>query len=815
MRYSCLIRSGCIALAVAFTSPSAAQTPKPADTVAGVEVATVESLKGWVQSGTDWTGKFGGSGEVLRDATKGFDLSDRWKARFGAVTKLSERSRNALPIKLAPQLFQAADVINSVALPFIAGDGRGTVSGAVDLGATSAVSTAGTAGGEWLGTVIGGTVGCWVPVVGNVVGATVGGAVGGFAGGYLAGAGYESYLKGSVVNAVEAGIAMLVDPDPLVQKMQAHEAALYRKLSPELAEMIRTSQSLGGGELQLQDWGRLVTAPAPVGATPEPKPPQDQAALTTGNVLAGVRKFRIGKMEWEINGGVATHRQVYPGPATSVVTARGTVFPNRIEGTMVWTFPGDTNCDVRESEHFVYVFDAENVSARNQPGPVELRGPCKGTWDKIISRLKFHRAVAKSRMTITLAQQGFRGPCAAMVSALALLLVASIHGAQAQELRAAPPAEPGVLKRAPEQVAGVEVATVESLKGWVQSGTDWAGKFGDSGEVLRDATKGFDLSDRWKARVNSVAKLSERSRNALPIKLAPQLFQAADVINAVAFPLIAGDGRGTVSGAVDLGATSAVSTAGTAGGEWLGTVIGGTVGCWVPVVGNVVGATVGGAVGGFAGGYLAGAGYESYLKGSVVNAVEAGIAMLVDTDPLVQKMQAHEAALYRLLSPELAEMIKTSASFGGGEMQLQDWGRLVATPAQDQAALGGELPASFVLNQNSELNQPVICKISGQAVACSGQHTLPLGQVTYSLSGTVNGNTLNVQSRSLLLTKADKCNETVEYLGHEQIVLQVDGRASTDGSFNMRVLARSGYCGSPTSLTGNHSLVGTWKARIE
>ena len=376
---------------------------------------------------------------------------------------------------------------------------------------------------------------------------------------------------------------------------------------------------------------------------------------------------------------------------------------------MVWTFTGDTNCDVRESEHFVYVFDAENVSARNQPGPVELRGPCKGTWDKIISRLKFHRAVAKSGMTRTLAQQGFWGPCAAMVSALALLLVASINGAQAQELRAARGGA-GVLKRAPEQVAGVEVATVESLKGWVQSGTDWAGKFGEAARCCATPPRASTSRIAGKPASTSGEAVGAQPQRAA-IKLAPQLFQAADVINAVAFPLIAGDGRGTVSGAVDLGATSAVSTAGTAGGEWLGTVIGGTVGCWVPVVGNVVGATVGGAVGGFAGGYLAGAGYESYLKGSVVNAVEAGIAMLVDTDPLMQKMQAHEAALYRLLSPELAEMIKTSASFGGGEMQLQDWGRLVATPAQDQAALGGELPASFVLNQNSELNQPVICKI--------------------------------------------------------------------------------------------------------
>ena len=134
------------------------------------------------------------------------------------------------------------------------------------------------------------------------------------------------------------------------------------------------------------------TAPPP----PKPAAPSTQKkatlppkAGTGGNVLAGVRKFSIGTMEWEINGAVATYRQVYPGAATSVVTARGTVAGNRIEGTMEWTFPGDPNCDVRHSEHFVYVFDAENVTGKNDPGPVVLRGPCRGTWDKMTRGSRF------------------------------------------------------------------------------------------------------------------------------------------------------------------------------------------------------------------------------------------------------------------------------------------------------------------------------------------------------------------------------------------------------------------------------------------
>ncbi len=262
------------------------------------------------------------------------------------------------------------------------GDVRGAVSGAAAIAVGGKVTAGGAALFGEVGSVAGGVVGSFFPVIGNIAGSVVGGAVGTAAGGFIAAFGYDKYIKDYVAQGV-AGIVSVFDTAPLDEAMQAKRAFLWETMSPEERAQL---QSFNPEEVTLLDFGTLPYVPVPKQPAPDAPAtpsPQDQAALTTGNVLAGVRKFSIGKMEWEINGGVATYRQVYPGFTTSVVTAHGAVSPNRIEGTMVWTFPGDPNCDVRESEHFVYVFDAENVSGQNQPGPVELRGPCKGTWDKM------------------------------------------------------------------------------------------------------------------------------------------------------------------------------------------------------------------------------------------------------------------------------------------------------------------------------------------------------------------------------------------------------------------------------------------------
>lgn len=117
---------------------------------------------------------------------------------------------------------------------------------------------------------------------------------------------------------------------------------------------------------------------------PAPQPP---AAHTTGNVLAGVRKFELGDI-WEINGGIATNRKGTRGPgADSVVeTSRGTVSVNRIEGTMtrLYTVSG-ARCGsiVREVIPFSFVFSAETVAGELRAGSVEIQSDTnKRGWAK-------------------------------------------------------------------------------------------------------------------------------------------------------------------------------------------------------------------------------------------------------------------------------------------------------------------------------------------------------------------------------------------------------------------------------------------------
>ncbi len=269
-----------------------------------------------------------------------------------------------------------------------------------------------------------------------------------------------------------------------------------------------------------------------------------------------------------------------------------------------------------------------------------------------------------------------------------------------------------------QQAAENDTSAIETLGGFVATGVSAVTTFAEKGGVAADVTRNDfrgsggtrnRLKNLWNARIDGWHGLSERVSKTLPYRLAPQLFQASDVLTSVVDPALAGDGRGAVSGAVDLAATTAVASAGASGGEVIGGVIGGAAGSYVPVVGNVIGRMVGGAIGNFAGGYLAPAAYSFYLKSSVTQAVEAGIAFIVDPDPLMDMIRARQQALYQQLSPEVAEMIATSQSFGGGEAQILDWQHLVTTAPptvtpQQPVAPGDALPASFILRQSLDVD---------------------------------------------------------------------------------------------------------------
>ncbi len=314
------------------------------------------------------------------------DIAGRWLGATDAAIKSAGKAGGTLTnIVIGKFEGLSKTIAITDASAALGAASAGDVRGALSVAAAIAVGGEVTAGGAALfgeiGAVTGGAVGSFFPVIGNIAGSIVGGAVGTAAGGFIAAFGYDKYVKDYVAKGV-TGIVSVFDKAPLAEAMEAKRAFLWATMAPEERAQLQTFKP---EEVTLLDFGTLPYVPVlkqPAPTVPVTPPSQDQTALTTGNVLAGVRRFSIAKMmEWEINGEVATYRKVYPGAATSVVTAHGTVSPNRIEGTMVWTFPGDP-CHIRSSEHFVYVFDGENVSARNDPGPVEVRASCKG-WDKM------------------------------------------------------------------------------------------------------------------------------------------------------------------------------------------------------------------------------------------------------------------------------------------------------------------------------------------------------------------------------------------------------------------------------------------------
>jgi hypothetical protein len=379
-----------------------------------------------------------------------------------------------------------------------------------------------------------------------------------------------------------------------------------------------------------------------------------------------------------------------------------------------------------------------------------------------------------------------------------------------------------------QQAAENDTSAIETLGGFVATGVSAVTTFAEKGGVAADVTRNDfrgsggtrnRLKNLWTARIEGWHGLSERIGKTLPYRLAPQLFQASDVLSSVVDPLLVGDGRGAVSGAVDLAATTAVASAGASGGEVIGGVLGGAAGSYVPVVGNVIGRMVGGAIGNFAGGYLAPAAYNFYLKSSVTQAVEAGIAFIVDPDPLMDMIQARQQALYQQLPPEVAEMIATSQSFGGGEVQILDWQHLVTTAPptvapQQPVAPGDALPASFILRQSLDVDQPLNCAIADGKVTCAGKFPLggPQAHMATSLTGVVNGNTLEVDSYSVYSASTGCSMETI-YRGRETIVLEKGGRALTSGAFTATDKLRGPPCPSgPTTFSHSwNNGIGSWR----
>ncbi len=298
------------------------------------------------------------------------------------------------------------------------------------------------------------------------------------------------------------------------------------------------------------------------------------------------------------------------------------------------------------------------------------------------------------------------------------MLVASLSFAQAQELRAAPPREPDVLRAAPD--TGTVAQERRDIAGrWLGATDSAVQEFGKVGGTLTNAS----LS-QFEGVSGAIAKADWASSYGA---------------------LSAGDIRGAVSGAVAIKVGAAATSGGAALFGEAGAVAGGAIGSFFPVVGNVAGTMVGGAIGTAAGGFITAYGYDKYVKDYVSKGVVAGIASVFDTAPLDQAMQARRAFLLQTMAPEQQAQLQV---FKPEEVSLLDFGTLPYVPipkqpvgTQQQAALPpvGAPTGDFLIDigDAGALN----CTVAAGTVRCEGSYALGMARWKYMFDGTLNGST--------------------------------------------------------------------------
>jgi hypothetical protein len=282
------------------------------------------------------------------------------------------------------------------------------------------------------------------------------------------------------------------------------------------------------------------------------------------------------------------------------------------------------------------------------------------------------------------------------------------------------------------------------------------------------------------------------------------------------------DVRGTVSGAAAIAVGGKVTAGGAALFGEIGAVTGGAVGSFFPVIGNIAGSIVGGAVGTAAGGFIAAFGYDKYLKDYVTSGT-TGIMSVFDRAPLNDAMEAKRAFLWATMAPEERAQLQ---AFKPEEVALLDFGALPyvpvlkqpvpgvpAAPSQQEATLGDGVPASFELNQNSQVNYPLACTVTGERVSCFGRHAQGPGMtLTITLTGTRAGNVLEMDNFTVFEATTG-CTSRAEYRGHDTIALEKGGRATIHGSLTARQTLRDSSCKGPLTWGGPYQATGSWRVK--
>lgn len=382
------LAAGTLALVICLASPALALDQDDLDGLSRHGEASAEAFTRFGNVDEKLTHissrKFSGTGSQRRAMARRVDAAmEPWR-------NASQATRNSLSYKVLPHAFTVADEGMAMIGAAWEGDYRGAIGTAVSV----AVEPTAVGGGASLfgaiGSGAGAVAGSFIPVVGTAVGSLVGGAVGTVAGGYISSCAYDKFVKGLVVSGV-GGIAGVFDETPLHRAMMARDEFLRDQAADDLKaewqklRMVSASFNPESAELVGPGATPYIVAPKPPPPSPAAPAPEKQAALTTGNVLAGVRKFSIGPLVWHVEAGIATHRVERPGVAHQVETSRGVVSVNKVEGMMTrdWRVPGVRGCMsvIRETQEFTFVFSAETMTGEFKTGNAQiLSDTCNRGW---------------------------------------------------------------------------------------------------------------------------------------------------------------------------------------------------------------------------------------------------------------------------------------------------------------------------------------------------------------------------------------------------------------------------------------------------
>jgi hypothetical protein len=386
-----------------------------------------------------------------------------------------------------------------------------------------------------------------------------------------------------------------------------------------------------------------------------------------------------------------------------------------------------------------------------------------------------------------------------------------------------------------------DYSALDNLSLFLGSTHEAVQRFGDLGETLANVRKGDfagvgtgstrrGLARGWNEWFGSLRGASAATKQSLPVTIAPHAFLASEVTTSVIAPLTEWDVRGATAGVVNV----AVSTTAVGGGVALfgaaGAGVGATLGSFVPVIGTAAGGIVGGAIGTVAGGFIAASGYEIYVKQLVSDAVEGGIASVLDVAPLTQAMRAREERL-RLqaaldLKPEWEKLHMLSEDFDMSSVELVSPPTIFYQPGAPGAddvpptppepvTLAGLSGIAMKIWDAENAQYPVssTCTISGSTFRCRGNSVFENWVTKTTFDGQIAGNTVTGLLKYTTQINAQDCMQTWAGQVREHYEFNQDGTLRAESEpHNFRLTFSSCDGAVSTASASGGVYPGSWSA---